>query len=139
MAVSRRSLLAPLCAVALAAACAGAARADDSSLKDAAVGLGFAVDPPPPPPFVVDSRPAGDLPWIDIFAPPGEPKRAALTPDELKARQSELEGANARHDVARNAFPPAAQALAEKRAQMAKAAKNQKKKTPPLDPSAPAQ
>jgi len=119
-------------------ACAAVARADDSSLKGVAVDLGFAVDPPPPPPFVVDTRPS-ELPWIDVFAPPGEPNLKAMTPDQLKARQSELEGANARHDVARNAFPPAAQALAEKRAQMAKAAKNQKNKTPPLDPLAPAQ
>ena len=134
MAVLRRSFIAPCLAIALAV---GAdARADDSSLKGVAVDFGFAVDPPPPPPFVADTRPA-DLPWIDVFAPPGEPSRAALTPDQLKTRQSELEGANARHDSARNAFPPAAKALAQKRAQMAKDAKA-KNKSAPLDAPTPA-
>lgn len=132
-----RPLFAPCLAAALALSAAGNAWAQDAGLKGVAVDLGLAIDPPPPPPFVADTRPAGDLPWIDVFAPPAEPSRKVLTPSELKAQQSELEGANARHDVARNGFAPSAKALAEKRAEMAKAAKGKKKAEPPLDPLAP--
>jgi len=138
MAALFRPLFAPCLAAALALPAAGGACAQDAGLKGVAVDLGFAIDPPPPPPFVADTRPAGDLPWIDVFAPPAEPSRKVLAPNELKAQQSELEGANARHDVARNGFAPSAKALAEKRAQMAKAAKSKKKTVEPsLDPFAP--
>ena len=133
-----RPLFAPCLAAALALLAAGNSCAQDAGLKGVAVDLGFAIDPPPSPPFVADTRPTGDLPWIDVFAPPAEPSRKVLTPSALKAQQSELEGANARHDAARNGFAPSAKALAQKRAEMAKAAKGKKKiAEPPLDPLEP--
>lgn len=121
----------PACVVAALGA-ATVARADDGGLKGIAEDLGLAAPTPPPPPFVIQSRPAGDLPWIPVFAPPPEPKSAKLSPQQLQAQQKELEGANKAQDNVRLAFPPSAKAFAEQRAQQAREAAKKR----PLVPAA---
>lgn len=109
---------------------ASLAHADDDNMRGIAESLGLAVPAATPPPFVTELRPTGDLPWIPVFTPPPEPKIAKLTPQQLRAQQGELDGANKAHDAIRNAFPPSAKALAEQRARQARDAAKKKGQLP---------
>ncbi len=102
----------------------------DNPLKAAAKLLGFATDVAPPADFVVKSRPAGDLDYIPVFQPPPEPEKPALKDTDLKAMRGDLDSVQKRDDSVRQAFPPAAKAVAEdaaaqKAKAQAKAAPNQ--------------
>jgi hypothetical protein len=130
-------LIVAVSAAFVAVFCAGCARADgdipndDSLLRKAAKAGGLATDVEPAKDFVVKTRPA-NADYVPIFRPPFEQAIKAKTPDELKALEADFTSVQARHDAARAAFPPAAKALAEKKA--ADAAKVKKKKLPPDAP-----
>jgi len=51
-----------------------------------------------------------------VFQPPPEPARPTLKTDELKAVKNDLDGVGKQHDAIRQAFPPAAKAMAEQQA-----------------------
>jgi hypothetical protein len=122
-----RPALAGLVALtALLASGSGAwAQQQDSILKQAFKVFGFATDVGPAADFVAKTHPSGDLNYIPVFQPPPEPSRPPLKEPELKAVQSDLEGVAKQHDAIRQAFPPAAKAMAEQQA--AQKAKAQKK------------
>jgi hypothetical protein len=88
----------------------------DHILKQGAKLLGFATDVAPPADFVAKSRPADNPGFIPVFQPPPEPARPALKDDALKAMKSELDALQTKHDALRQAYPPAAKALAEQEA-----------------------
>ncbi|HEY1780989.1 MAG TPA: hypothetical protein VGG79_11245 [Roseiarcus sp.] len=89
------------------------AQQQDSILKQAAKIFGFATDVGPPADFVDKTKPSGDLDYIPVFQPPPEPKRPALKKDQLKAMKGDLDGIEKEHNTLRQAFPPAAKALAD--------------------------
>jgi hypothetical protein len=104
-----------LALVALAASAhAGKAQEQDNIFKQGAKLLGFATDVAPPADFVVKSRPAGDLDYIPVFQPPPEP--ALLKDIDLKAVKTDLDSLQKRHNALRQAYPPAAKALADEAA-----------------------
>src|SRR5271168_4500990 len=117
-------------AVALIAlgASGSAAQQSDNLLKQGAKLLGFATDVAPPADFVQKSRPAGDLDFIPVFQPPPEPARPALKDTDLKTVKGDLDAVQKQHDALRQAYPPAAKAIAEQQAA--------KKKPNPGAPSA---
>ena len=116
--------------LALAALCGSGsdvyAQQQDSILKQAFKVFGFATDVGPPADFVGKTRPGGDLDYVPVFQSPPEPARPTLKTDELKAVKSDLDAVEKRHDTLRQAFPPAAKALAEEQA----AKKKPKSKAP---------
>jgi hypothetical protein len=85
-------------------------------VKQGAKLLGFATDVAPPADFVVKSRPTSDLDYIPVFQPPPEPALPALKDVDLKAVKTDLDSLQKRHDALRQAYPPAAKALAEEEA-----------------------
>ncbi len=89
------------------------AQQQDSILKQGAKIFGFATDVGPTADFVDKTRPSSDLDYIPVFQPPPEPKRPALKNDQLKAMRSDLDGIEKEHNALRQAFPPAAKALAD--------------------------
>ena len=100
----------------IASAHAGSAQEQDNIFKQGAKLLGFATDVTPPADFVVKSRPAGDLDFIPVFQPPPEPERKALKETDLKAMKGELDAVQKQHNALRQAYPPAAKALADEEA-----------------------
>jgi hypothetical protein len=82
-------------------------------LKQGAKLLGFATDVAPPADFVVKSRPATDPDFVPVFQPPPEPALPALKEIDLKAVKTDLDALQKKHDAIRQAYPPAAKALAE--------------------------
>ncbi len=100
----------------VASAQAAEAQEQDNIFKQGAKLLGFATDVAPPPDFVVKSRPAGDLDYIPVFQPPPEPAVPALKDIDLKAVKTDLDSLQKRHDALRQAYPPAAKALADQEA-----------------------
>jgi hypothetical protein len=113
----RTGLAGLLAFAALFASWSGAcAQQQDSILKQAAKILGFATDVGPPQDFVSKTRPSGDLDYIPVFQPPPEPSRPRLKDPDLKAMKSDLDGVEKQHDALRQAFPPAAKAMAEQQA-----------------------
>ena len=120
-----RIAAAGLFALAALAASAHAGRAQEQGnilqqgnnvLKQGAKLLGFATDVAPPADFVVKSRPASDLDYIPVFQSPPEPALPALKDIDLKAVKSDLDALQKKHDELRQAYPPAAKALAEQEA-----------------------
>ncbi len=56
--------------------------------------------PPEPSDFVRRTRkPVGDLDFVPIAGRRNEPDRRAMTPDEIHAKEAELDGVRARHDA----------------------------------------
>jgi hypothetical protein len=117
-----RFALAGLLALAALAASAHAGRAQEQGnilqqgnnvFKQGAKLLGFATDVAPPADFVVKSRPISDPDYIPVFQPPPEPALPALKDIDLKAVKSDLDTLQKRHDALRQAYPPAAKALAD--------------------------
>jgi hypothetical protein len=112
--------LAGLLALALAALLASGsdvyAQQQDSILKQGFKLFGFATDVGPPVDFVSKTRPGADPDYIPVFQPPPEPARPALKSEELKAVKGDLDAAGKQHDTLRQAFPPAAKAMAEQQA-----------------------
>jgi hypothetical protein len=106
--------------VALAALAAsaqtGKAQEQDNIFKQGAKLLGFATDVAPPADFVAKSRPASDPDFIPLFQPPPEPERPALKDTDLKAVKTDLDALQKKHDALRQAYPPAAKALADEEA-----------------------
>ena len=100
----------------LASGSAVCAQQQDNILKQTFKIFGFATDVPPPAGFVAKTRPAGDLDYIPVFQPPPEPARPLMKSDQLKAIKSDLNSVDKRDDALRQAFPPAAKAMAEERA-----------------------
>ncbi len=92
------------------------AQQQDSILKQGFKIFGFATDVAPPVDFVNKTRPASDPGYIPVFQPPPEPARPTLKTDELKAVKNDLDGVGKQHDAIRQAFPPAAKAMAEQQA-----------------------
>ena len=99
-----------------ASAQAGRAQEQDNIFKQGAKLLGFATDVAPPQDFVVKSRPAVDPDYIPVFQAPPEPAVPALKDIDLKAVKTDLDTLQKRHDALRQAYPPAAKALAEEAA-----------------------
>ena len=99
-----------------ASARAGKAQEQDNVFKQGAKLLGFATDVAPPADFVVKSRPASDPDFIPVFQPPPEPALPALKDIDLKAVKSDLDALQKKHDALRQAYPPAAKALADEEA-----------------------
>ena len=110
----------------VASAQAGKAQEQDNVFKQGAKLLGFATDVAPPADFVVKSRPPSDPDFIPVFQPPPEPARPALKDIDLKAVKSDLDALQKKHDTLRQAYPPAAKALADE-----EAAKKKPKTTAP--------
>jgi hypothetical protein len=102
------------------------AQQQDTILKQAFKIFGFATDVAPPADFVAKTRPPGDLDYIPVFQPPPEPARPVLKNDDLKSMKGDLDGVQKQHDALRQAFPPAAKAMAEDQA----AQKKQKSNAP---------
>jgi hypothetical protein len=100
----------------VASAQAGRAQEQDNIFKQGAKLLGFATDVAPPQDFVVKSRPAVDPDYIPVFQAPPEPAVPALKDIDLKAVKTDLDTLQKRHDALRQAYPPAAKALAEEAA-----------------------
>jgi hypothetical protein len=100
------------------------AQQQDSILKQAFKIFGFATDVAPPADFVTKTRPTGDLNYIPVFQPPPEPARPTLKEPDLKAVKSDLDGVQKQHDALRQAFPPAAKALADEQAAQKKPTSN---------------
>ena len=100
----------------VASAQAGKAQEQDNVFKQGAKLLGFATDVAPPADFVVKSRPASDPDFIPVFQPPPEPALPALKDIDLKAVKSDLDALQKKHDALRQAYPPAAKALADEEA-----------------------
>jgi hypothetical protein len=92
------------------------AQQQDSILKQVFKVFGFATDVAPPADFVVKSRPASDPDFIPVFQPPPEPALPALKDIDLKAVKSDLDALQKKHDALRQAYPPAAKALADEEA-----------------------
>jgi hypothetical protein len=92
------------------------AQQQDSILKQGFKIFGFATDVAPPVDFVNKTRPSSDPGYIPVFQPPPEPARPTLKTDELKAVKNDLDGVGKQHDAIRQAFPPAAKAMAEQQA-----------------------
>jgi hypothetical protein len=114
-----------LALAALAASGSGVcAQQQDSILKQAFKVFGFATDVAPPADFVAKTRPSGDLDYIPVFQPPPEPSRPALKSEDLKAVKSDLDSVGKQHDAIRQAFPPAAKAMAEDQAAQKKPKSN---------------
>ena len=110
----------------VASAQAGKAQEQDNVFKQGAKLLGFATDVAPPADFVVKSRRPSDPDFIPVFQPPPEPARPALKDIDLKAVKSDLDALQKKHDTLRQAYPPAAKALADE-----EAAKKKPKTTAP--------
>ncbi len=106
--------------VAASAAClmssASFAQQGDSPLKSVMKAMGFATDLAPPADFVLQSRPNGDLEYIPVFQPSPEPARPALSDKQLQAVKGDLDSVQKRDDAIRQAFPPAARAIAQEAA-----------------------
>jgi hypothetical protein len=100
------------------------AQQQDSILKQAFKIFGFATDVAPPQDFVTKTRPTGDLNYIPVFQPPPEPGQPTLKEPDLKAVKSDLDGVQKQHDALRQAFPPAAKALADEQAGQKKPSSN---------------
>ncbi len=100
------------------------AQQQDSILKQAFKVFGFATDVAPPADFVNKTRPGADPDYIPVFQPPPEPARPALKSDQLKAVKSDLDTVGKQHDTLRQAFPPAAKAMAEQQAAQKKPKSN---------------
>ena len=89
----------------------------DGVLKGGLKLLGFATDPPEAQDFVVKSRPEKEPDYIPIFQPPPEPATPVLKDTELKALRGDLDSVEKQADAVRSAFPPAAKAVADQKAQ----------------------
>jgi hypothetical protein len=100
----------------VASAHAGKAQEQDNIFKQGAKLLGFATDVAPPADFVLKSRPSGDLDFIPVFQPPPEPALPALKEIDLKAVKTDLDALQKKHNAIRQAYPPAAKALADEEA-----------------------
>jgi hypothetical protein len=99
-----------------ASAYPGRAQEQGNIFKQGAKLLGFATDVDPPADFVVKSRPATDPDFIPVFQPPPEPALPALKDVDLKAVKGDLDALQKMHDALRQAYPPAAKALADQAA-----------------------
>lgn len=114
--MARATIRGLACAAICVWASDGMAQQADSLLKSAMKILGFATDVGPPADFVLQSRPKGDVDFIPIFQPPPEPARPVLNEKQLKATRGSLDSVEKRADAVRQAFPPAAKAMAEQQA-----------------------
>ena len=117
---SRATACTLVLAVAFGAASGAAAQPADNPLKSVMKIFGFATDVPEPQDFVRQSRAQKEPDYIPVFQPPPEPARPVLKDKELGALKGDLDSVEKRADAVRQAFPPAAKAVAEEQAQKAK-------------------
>ena len=122
----RRGTLATTYALVLASACVAASGATaqqaDNPVKGVMKVFGFATDLPEPQDFVRQSRSQKEPDYIPVFQPPPEPARPALKDKELSALKGDLDSVQKHADAVRQAFPPAAKAVAAEQAEKAKKA-----------------
>jgi len=123
MGIARRTRWGAAAAAACVFASAAAAQETDSPLKSVMKLFGFATHVGEPADFVVKSRPEKETDYIPVFQPPPEPARKVLDDKGLGKLKGDLDSVEKRADGIRNAFPPSAKAVAEEKAQQAKAAK----------------
>ena len=116
-----RSKFAILLAVA-AASSAGAASAQtadpppESIVHALARHAGLAAARPDMPDFVRQTRPETLGDYVPVFQTPDEPPSTLKTKAQLQKMDDDLTKIDARHDELRAAFPPSAQAVADKKA-----------------------
>jgi len=94
-----------LCALALLSVAPVAAqqeggRAQQSENPFATIlrGPRFTTTPMEPQDWVKRSRPADNQAYIPVGRPPDQPRRRVMTPDEVRAKEAELDAVRARHD-----------------------------------------
>jgi hypothetical protein len=103
---------------------------DEGLLKNLAKKANIATDVAEPQDFVVKSRPA-TTDYVPVFRKNEEHKAKVLTPDQLKAMETDLNAASSHNAQIRDAFPPARKAyLDEERAKAEKAAAKRSKEGP---------
>lgn len=83
-----------------------------------------------PQDFVVKSRPDAPTDYVPVFRKPEEHKTKALTPDQVKAMEAELDAAGARNARIRDAFPPARRAYRQEEREKAARATAKRAKKP---------
>jgi hypothetical protein len=112
-----------------------AAGQDDGIVKNVLKALNVATDPGEPKDFVRAARPAKseDDQYVPVFRQNTEHKAKLLTPDQLKAMESELDDAQSRGARIRDAFPPARRAYLE--SEKAKAEKAEAKRNKAQSPT----
>lgn len=115
-------------AVTFGFASAASAQQADNPLHDPVKSvmklMGFATDAPQPQDFVLKTRPQKEPDYINVFQPPPEPSRPVLKDKELGDLKANLNSVEKRADAVRAGFPPAAAAVADEKAQAAKAKKS---------------
>jgi hypothetical protein len=95
---------------------------DEGFFRNLAKKANIATDVADPQDFVVKSRPA-TTDYVPVFRKNEEHKAKVLTPDQLKAMETDLNAASTKNAQLRDAFPPARKAyLDEERAKAEKAA-----------------
>jgi hypothetical protein len=94
-----------LCAIALLSAAPVAAqqetgRAQNSDNPFATIlrGPRFTTTPMEPQDWVKQSRPADNQAYIPVGRAADQPQRKVMTPDEVRAKEAELDGVRAKHD-----------------------------------------
>jgi hypothetical protein len=123
---------------ALSAHAAAAQSADpqsESFIHAIARHAGLAAAQPDMPDFVRESRPETQGDYVPVFQIPDEPTSKLKTKADLKKMNDDLDKIDKTHDNLRSAFPPSAQAVADKKA--ADLAKRQAKKPVPQASAAP--
>jgi hypothetical protein len=88
----------------------------ESIIHDVARHAGLAAAQPDMPDFVRESRPAESGDYIPVFQTPNEPTSTLKTKADLQKMNDDLDKIDKRHDQLRSAFPPSAQAMADKKA-----------------------
>lgn len=123
---SRKSRLAAVAAAVLTTLLVGGcAQAQSDEPSQLSRTLKIRTVPKPAPDFVVKSRPPEDrLQFIPTGSPRAVPRGQPLTPEQIRAKEGELDGLRARHDriAGRKSAPPAPRSVADGGA---------KKKVPP--------
>jgi len=107
----------------------------ESIIHAVARHAGLAAVQPEMPDFVLQSRPETPGDYVPVFQQPEEPTSTLKTKADLKKMNDDLDKIDKRHDELRSAFPPSAQAMAEKKA--ADLAKKTARKPKPQPTAAP--
>ena len=104
---------------ALSAGAASAQTADpqpESIFHAVARHAGLASAQPDMPDFVRQSRPETLGDYVPVFQAPEEPTSTLKTKADFQKMNDDLDKIDKQHDALRSAFPPSAQAMAEKKA-----------------------
>ncbi|HLW91781.1 MAG TPA: hypothetical protein VKS78_10830 [Roseiarcus sp.] len=106
---------------------------NDSPFKSVLKLFNITTDVGQPQDFVRATRPADPKSedYIPVYPRNLDHKTKVLTPDQLKAMQSEMDATSTQNGAIRDAFPPAQKAYADSEKQKAAAKKSPKQATPP--------